>query len=391
MSRIYLSPPHMGTLEQEYVREAFDSNWIAPAGPYIDAFEREFAAYVGVKHAAALSSGTAALHLALRILDIQAGDKVFCSDLTFAASANVIRYEHAIPVFIDSEPESWNMSSAALQRALADAEKQGELPKAVIVVNLYGQSANYPEIRKLCDRYGIPIIEDAAESLGATCQGKQTGSFGALGVFSFNGNKIITTSGGGMLVSNNREYIEKARFLATQAKESALHYEHNELGYNYRMSNVLAGIGRGQLQVLDQRIDARRRIFRRYYKALAGYDGIEFMPEAPYGCSTRWLTTLTIDPEVTGVHRTRIIYALEEENIEARPVWKPMHLQPLYHAFDFYPATENGNVSEMLFKQGVCLPSGSSLTPEEQDRVIAILIDTLESTKVMVGPANRSR
>jgi len=378
MHRIYLSPPHLGKLEQEYVQEAFDSNWIAPAGPYIDAFENEFAGYIGVKYAAALSSGTAALHLALKILGIKEGDAVYCSDLTFAASANVIRYERANPVFIDVDPETWNMNPDLLALSLRKAAMENQLPKAVIAVNLYGQSADYDPIQRVCHQYRVPLIEDAAESLGATYKGKQTGNFGDLAVFSFNGNKIITTSGGGMLVSNTKDYIDQARFLSTEAKDPAPHYEHSQLGYNYRMSNVLAGIGRGQLTVLNHHIEARRLIFQRYYDALTRYDGVDFMPEAPYGRSTRWLTTLTVDPEQAGCNRTDIIKALQRQDIEARPVWKPMHLQPLYKEFKFMTFENGESISGQLFNNGLCLPSGSNLSKEDQDRVINTVQDCLK-------------
>lgn len=370
--RIYLSPPHLDSLEKEYVQEAFKTNWIAPVGPNVNAFEEEFAEYLGIPHAVALSSGTAALHLSMRLLNIGPGDLVFCSDLTFAASANAIRYEGAEPVFIDADESTWNMSPIALKKALTATEMEDRLPKAVMVVDLYGQSADYDEITKLCDHYDIPLVEDAAESLGATYKGRKCGTIGALNAFSFNGNKIITTSGGGMLASGNKEYIEQARFLATQAKDPALHYEHSQLGYNYRLSNILAGIGRGQLQVLDDRINARRAVFHRYYDALSEYDGIGFMPEGPYGRSTRWLAALTLDPDLTGVNRTQIINALEEENIETRPVWKPMHLQPLYEDYDYYTAAGR-SVSAALFLDGLCLPSGSNLSEADQDRIISII------------------
>ena len=378
MNRIYLSPPNMGQYEQKYVQEVFDSNWIAPLGPQVDAFEREMCEYIGVNHAAALSSGTAALHLALRILGIKENDIVICSSLTFAASANPILYEKAIPVFIDSDKETWNMCPVALEKALSQAKNHSRLPKAVIVVNLYGQSADYDKILSICDEYNVPVIEDAAESLGATYKSKQTGNFGQLSIFSFNGNKIITTSGGGMLMSNNEEMIDKARFWATQARDKALHYEHSELGYNYRMSNILAAIGRGQLLVLDERVSAKRKVFQRYFDALSDIDGIEFMPEAIFGVSNRWLTVMTVDSEKTGVDRTQIIKILEEHNIESRPVWKPMHLQPLYKDYDYFTAEPGISISDRLFEQGICLPSGSDLTEQEQDRIISIIVDCLK-------------
>lgn len=370
---IYLSPPHMGQLEQQYVAEAFATNWIAPLGPHVDAFERELAERVGVKSAVALSSGTAAIHLALRLIGAGPGDTVFCSALTFVASAAPILYQGATPVFIDSEPATWNMSPQALERALEQAARSGRLPKAVIVVNLYGQSADMDPIMDLCARYGVPIVEDAAESLGATYKGKASGTFGVYGIYSFNGNKIITTSGGGMLVTNDAEAAEKARFWATQARDPAPYYEHSEFGYNYRMSNVLAAIGRGQLNVLDDRVRARRRVFERYAAHLAGRPGIAFMPEAPFGSATRWLTALTIDPDVCGVDALQCVRELAQHRIEARPVWKPMQLQPLFRGFAYYPHADGESVSEKLFASGLCLPSGSSLSEDEQNRVIELL------------------
>ena len=369
--RIYLSPPHMSGREQAYIEEAFESNWIAPLGKHVDGFEKEVAAYAGVKAAVALSSGTAALHLALRLADVQPGDRVFCSTLTFVASANAVLYQGGEPVFVDSEPGTWNMSPAALEKAFAAALQDGKLPKAVVVVNLYGQSADLDPLLALCARYGVPVIEDAAESLGATYKGRASGSWGTYGVFSFNGNKIITTSGGGMLVSDDLEAMERARFWATQARDPARHYQHSHLGYNYRLSNVLAGIGRGQLEVLEERVEARRAVFDRYFAAFSQVDGIDFMPEADFGRSTRWLTALTLDPERCGVGRDEVIIALEKENMEARPLWKPMHLQPLFAGCAYYPHGENASVSEQLFRQGLCLPSGSNLLTEDQERVIA--------------------
>jgi len=371
--RIYLSSPHMGGKEQQFIAEAFATNWIAPLGPNVDAFERELAEYVGIKGAVALSSGTAAIHLALKLLDVTAGDHVFCSSLTFSASANPILYQNAIPVFIDSDLKSWNMSPNALKRAFLGAEKCGKLPKAVIIVNLYGQSADMDELVEICDSYGVPVIEDAAESLGATYKGKASGIFGKFGIYSFNGNKIITTSGGGMLVSNDVEALETARFWATQARDKARHYQHSQVGYNYRMSNILAGIGRGQLQVLDDRVKARRKIFDRYYTMFSGVDGIAFMPEASYGQSNRWLTTLTIDPKRTGVATIALMDELATENIESRPVWKPLHLQPVFQGCTYYSHDINESVSDYLFRDGICLPSGSNMTQEEQERVITII------------------
>ena len=357
----------MSSTERDLLMGAFDSNWIAPLGPHVDAFEKEMSEYLGVGYAAALSTGTAALHLALKLAGVKEGDTVLGPSLTFASSANVILYEKAIPVFVDVSPESWVIDLTALEKAMKKYS-----PKALISVDLYGQSCDYDSITELCDEYGVSLVEDAAEALGAEYKGRKCGVFGRVGVLSFNGNKIITTSGGGMLVSDNVDLMNKARFLANQARESEIHYEHKELGYNYRMSNLLAAVGRGQLQVLDERVEARRTIFNRYYEALSDLDGIDFMPEAPYGKCTRWLTTLTIDPSITGITRTQIIEALEQENIEARPVWKPMHLQPLYQGYDYITSGKE-DVSKRLFEQGLCLPSGSNLSPEDQDRVIDII------------------
>ena len=368
--RIYLSPPHMSGTELEFITEAFETNWVAPLGPHVDAFERELAGYVGVKGAAALSSGTAATHLALRLLGVGPGDVVFCSTLTFIASANPILYQGAKPVFIDSEPASWNMSPAALERAFIDAEKTGTIPKGVVVVNIYGQSADMAPLLSICNRYGVPVIEDAAESLGATYRGKPSGTLGRAGVYSFNGNKIITTAGGGMLVSDDLADLEKVRFWSTQARDPARHYQHSEVGYNYRLSNVLAAIGRGQLRVLEERVKARRAIFELYAAAFSDTDGFDFMPEAPFGTSTRWLTTLTVSPERCGVTAAQLLDALSVQNIEARPVWKPLHLQPLFKGYNYYPHDLNNSIADSLFERGLCLPSGSSLTEAEQARVI---------------------
>ncbi|MEW4264781.1 aminotransferase class I/II-fold pyridoxal phosphate-dependent enzyme [Priestia megaterium] len=372
-SRIYLSPPHMSGDEQGYIHEAFESNWIAPLGPNVDGFEKEIASYVGVSEAVAVSSGTAAIHLALSLLGVTKGDTVFCSTLTFIASANPIIYQGAEPIFIDSEPETWNMSPQALKRALQDASIQGILPKAVIVVNLYGQSAKMDEILSLCNQYNIPVIEDAAESLGSTYKGKASGTFGKFGVYSFNGNKIITTSGGGMLVSNDVAALQQARFLATQARDSAPHYQHSQLGYNYRMSNILAGVGRAQLQVLENRVEARRQIFGRYYQELAGFPGITFMPELSNTKTNRWLTVLTINEKEAGISAAQLVQAFTDQNIEARPVWKPLHMQPLFQGARYYPHSENDDVAQQLFQTGICLPSGSNMTEDDQNRVIQCL------------------
>jgi dTDP-4-amino-4,6-dideoxygalactose transaminase len=369
---ILLSTPHMGDAEMTYVEEAFRTNWIAPLGPNVDAFERAIAAIAGVDHAAAVSSGTAALHLALVLLGVGPRDTVFCSSFTFAASANPIVYQGATPVFIDCEAQSWNMCPRALERALAQAKAAGALPKAVMVVNLYGQSADMDPIMALCDAYGVPIVEDAAESLGATYKGKPSGSFGKLSAFSFNGNKIITTSGGGMLVSNDEDLIKRARFLSTQARDPAPHYEHSVIGYNYRMSNILAGVGRGQLQVLGERVAARRAVFQAYADGLQGLAGIDWMPEPDWSFSTRWLSTGTIDPVAAGMTSPDLVRRLAGELIEARPVWKPMHRQPVF-AGCHYVTADNESVSDRLFDNGICLPSGSNMAPQE----VARIIDTL--------------
>jgi dTDP-4-amino-4,6-dideoxygalactose transaminase len=365
-SRIFLSSPHIGEEELQFVAEAFRTNMIAPLGPNVDAFETELAKRVGIGHAAALSSGTAALHVGLRLLGVDRGDTVFCSSLTFVASANPILYQGATPVFIDSEPDSWNMSAVALERAFEDAKARGTLPKAVLVVNLYGQSADMDRIVPLCDAYGVPMLEDAAESLGATYKGRHSGTFGKLGVYSFNGNKIITTSGGGMLVSSDAELISRARYLSTQAREPALHYEHVEIGYNYRMSNVLAGIGRGQLGVLDSRVQARRGIFERYRDALSDVSAIEWMPEPASGMSNRWLTACTLRG---GISPVEVIKSLAKLDIEARPVWKPMHRQPLFAAAEYVTHGENYDCSGDLYDRGLCLPSGSNMTDSQVERV----------------------
>lgn len=370
-ARLYLSPPHMGPEERRFVQEAFDSNWVAPVGPHVDAFECEFAAKFGFDYATAVSSGTAALHLAMRILGVGTGDEVFCSTLTFIASANPICYRGARPVFIDCSADSWNMDPQCLEKALEARARIDRLPKAVVVVDLYGQSANYQEIGPICAGFGVPIIEDAAEALGATCGGKPTGAFGAMSAFSFNGNKLITTSGGGMLVSDNPELMAQARFLATQARDPAHHYEHSQYGYNYRLSNVLAGIGRGQLQVVDERIEARRRVFEIYRVELGDLPGLEFMPEAPWGRSTRWLTCLTIDPAVAPTDREKVRLALEAENIESRPVWKPLHLQPVFKNMGC--EAFGGAVAERLFERGLCLPSGSAMSENDLERVISVV------------------
>ncbi|MGI9318266.1 MAG: DegT/DnrJ/EryC1/StrS family aminotransferase [bacterium] len=372
-SQILLSTPHMGDSEMEFVTQAFESNWIAPLGPNVDAFEQEIAERVGIGHAAAVSSGTAAIHLSLVLLGVTAADTVFCSTLTFVASANPILYQGARPVFIDSEPDSWNMSPPALERALLDAEAAGSLPRAVIVVNLYGQSADYGPIVSLCDRFDVPIIEDAAESLGATYRERASGTLGKIGVYSFNGNKIITTSGGGMIVSDDQELMERARFLATQARESAPYYLHTTVGYNYRMSNVLAGIGRGQLRVLDERVAARRLVFDRYVQGLANIDAIKWMPEASYGYSNRWLSCCFLCPDSSPMAVTELLHTLAEKHIEARHLWRPMHQQPLFDGCTYYSHDGEESISDLLFQQGLCLPSGSNMSEEQQDHIIAVI------------------
>jgi pyridoxal phosphate-dependent aminotransferase EpsN len=363
---ILLSTPHMSEYEIEFVKEAFASNWIAPVGPHIDAFEQEFCQATGASYAAAVSSGTAALHLALQLVGVEPGDEVFCSTLTFAATANPIVYLGAKPVFIDSDYTSWNINPELLHFAIENRARIGKLPKAVVIVHLYGQSADIDPILKVCNQYDIPLIEDAAESLGATYKGYSPGTFGRIGIYSFNGNKIITTSGGGMLVANDEKLIKKARFLATQARDPAPHYQHSEIGYNYRLSNILAGIGRGQLKVLVDRVAARRRNFEIYRSALINLPGLEFMPEAHYGFSTRWLTCLTINPEFFGANREQLRITLNKQQIETRPVWKPLHLQPVFAECEFI----GGVVAEDLFTHGLCLPSGSNLTDADLYRVI---------------------
>lgn len=359
----------MSGKELDYIREVFRSNWIAPLGPQVDAFEREFAEQVGANAALAVSSGTAALHLALRAVGVGPGDEVWVSTLTFAASVNPVLYQGATPVFIDSEPRSWNMDPHLFLNALKYRAKTGRLPKAVVLVHLYGQSADIEPILDSCRRYGVILIEDAAEALGATYKGRSPGTLGAFGIYSFNGNKIITTSGGGMLVSDDERLIAYARKLSAQAREPAPHYEHREVGYNYRMSNVLAGLGRAQLKVLEARVAARRRVFEYYHHHLNDLPGIEFMPEAPWGRHTRWLTTLTIDPLAFGATRDDVRLALEAANIESRPVWKPMHLQPAYRRYEAI----GGAVAERLFRDGLCLPSGSQLCEDELARVVEVV------------------
>jgi dTDP-4-amino-4,6-dideoxygalactose transaminase len=366
---IFLSPPHVGDVERELLLAAFDSNWIAPAGPDLPLFEDELAGLVGVPHAVALSSGTAAIHLALLTLGVGPGDDVLVSDLTFAATANAVVYAGARPVFIDSDDVSWNIDPDLLDDELDARARLGRLPSALIVVDLYGQCADWDRISATCRRYEIPVIEDAAEALGATYRGCAAGSFGDLGVFSFNGNKIITTSGGGMLVGRSTEHIERARYLGTQARQPVAHYEHEDIGFNYRMSNLLAALGRGQLRNLASRVAARQAVNDRYRQALADVDGLAFMPVADYGVPNQWLTVITLDPDVLGVGPEHALTGLLSAGIEARPAWKPMHLQPIFAGCE----RRGGRVGERIFSRGLCLPSGSSLTVEQQDRVVVAL------------------
>jgi dTDP-4-amino-4,6-dideoxygalactose transaminase len=373
-SKIWLSSPHIGTSELQYVNEAFATNWIAPLGPHVNAFEQGLQDQTHTKHAAALSSGTSALHLALILLEAKAGDTVFCQSITFSASANPIAYQGAIPVFIDSEMDTWNMDPALLKAALEEAKQNRKLPKAIIPVHLYGMPAKMDEILSISNEYGVPVIEDAAEALGSSIENKPCGSFGQFGVLSFNGNKIITTSGGGALLSENVEMIEKARFLATQARDAAPHYQHSHIGYNYRMSNVLAGIGRGQLEVLNDRVAARRNNYERYKQyfsklSSAGFN-IQFQEEPEGYYSNRWLTCILVDPTTNnGLTREEVRLTMDEENIETRPLWKPMHQQPVFASSKSYL---NG-VSDKLFENGLCLPSGSNLREDEFERIFNCL------------------
>ena len=365
--KIFLASPHMSSegFEQEYIKEAFDTNWVAPLGKNVDEFEKDLAKYVGIDNAAALSAGTAAIHMAFKALDVKKGDIVFCSTLTFSATANPIIYQNATPVFIDSEYETWNMDPKALEKAF---EKYPN-PKAVIMVHLYGTPGKVEEIQEICKKHNVPLVEDAAESLGATVNGKQTGTFGEYGIYSFNGNKIITTSGGGMLVSNNKEKIQKVRFWATQSREPARHYEHKEIGYNYRMSNICAGIGRGQLKVLDDRIAKKTEIYEKYKEAFETIPEIKMQPYLKNSKPNHWLSTIILD-ENSKVKPIDIIEKLEKENIETRPVWKPMHMQPVFASYDFIKIAENKSVAQDIFERGVCLPSDTKMTEEEQERVI---------------------
>lgn len=374
MQKIWLSSPHMGEHEMKFVQDAFETNWISPVGPHIQAFERELAAYNGIGHVAALGSGTAAIHLALIVLGVSRGDEVICSSFTFSASCNPIVYQGATPVFVDSEEETWNMDPVLLETAINDRlAVAGKLPKAIIVVHLYGMPARITEIMAIAKKYSIPVVEDAAEAIGSNIEGKKLGTFGDLGIFSFNGNKIITTSGGGALVSDNREWIEKARFLSTQARDAAPHYQHSEIGYNYRLSNICAGIGRGQLMVLDDRVKSRRDVFGFYKSTFSKMSSIRFTSEPKGYFSNRWLTTILLECPDSQLFREILRLALERENIESRPLWKPMHLQPV---FKDCPAYVNG-VAEKLFNSGLCLPSGSNLTVSELQRVAEVILASM--------------
>lgn len=362
--KIYLASPHMSEegYEQAFVKEAFDTNWIAPLGPNVNNFELELAEKVGSKYAAALNSGTGAIHLALKAVGVEKDDIVFCQSLTFSATVNPIIYQNAIPVFIDSDEKTWNMCPIALKEAF---EKYPNV-KAVIVVHLYGLAADLDKIKALCDEYKVVLIEDAAESLGTIYKGKHTGTFGDYGIFSFNGNKIITTSGGGMLVSNNEEKIAKTRFWATQSRDQARHYQHSEIGFNYRMSNIVAGIGRGQLKILDRRVEKKRYIFEYYKKALGNLKGVTFMPENEWNKPNFWLSCLTLEGSIKPID---VMLALEKENIEARPIWKPMHLQPIFSKYDYIGT----NVSEQLYEKGVCLPSDTKMSDIDLERIVSII------------------
>ena len=368
-NKIWLSSPNMGGEELKYIQEAFDTNWISPLGPNVNGFESEMSEYLNVPYVAALSSGTAAIHLALILLGVSTGDEVFCQSFTFSASANPIAYLQATPVFIDSETDSWNMDPELLKAAIEDRQRKGKKPKAVIVVHLYGQPAQMDEISQICQQYEIPIIEDAAEALGSEYKSQMAGSLGDFGILSFNGNKIITTSGGGMLVSESQKYIEKSRFLATQARDDAPHYEHSEIGYNYRMSNIVAGIGRGQLKVLPQRIKQKQAINQFYQDIFSEVDGVNFQPQLPQTISNKWLSAITIDPAITGISREELRLAFAKDNIEARPLWKPMHLQPIYKDAPNYLS----GISEKLFNEGLCLPSDTNMNEDDFSRIHKVL------------------
>lgn len=367
--RIYLSPPHMSGEEIQLVQQAFTDNWIAPVGPHLNQFEKQFSEYVGAKYALALSSGTAGIHLALLTTGVGQGDEVLVSTLTFSASVNPILYVGAKPIFIDSELSSWNMDPNLLEEFLKKRAETNNLPKAVIPVHLYGQSCNMEAIMAICDQYGVIVIEDAAEALGSHFGEQHPGTFGKVGIFSFNGNKIITTSGGGMLVSDDKAIVDHARKLATQAREPVAHYEHTEIGYNYRLSNVLAAVGIGQLNVLEDRVRRKREIFAYYREHLGQIPGLTFVDEVPNGRHTRWLSVMLVDANEFGVDREQIRLALEEHNIESRPLWKPMHLQPIFQEYEVV----GGAVAESLFDRGLCLPCGTALTNNQLDRIVSVI------------------
>lgn len=381
-SKIWLSSPHMGGKEQAFVQEAFDTNWVAPLGPNVNGLEADIAAYLGNDvSVAALSSGTAALHLGLILLGVQPGDEVICQSMTFSASANPIKYLGATPVFVDSEPDTWNMSPYWLEEAIKDRLAKGKKPKAIIPVHLYGMPVNMPAVMEIAHRYEIPVLEDAAEALGSSIDGRRCGTFGDIAILSFNGNKIITTSGGGALVSANKEYVEKATFLATQARDAAPHYQHSHVGYNYRMSNICAGIGRGQMEVLPQRVAERRKVCSFYQQYFADKKGIKMVAEPKGYFSNRWLSAILIDQELTnGLNRELLWMAFDKENIESRPLWKPMHLQPVFADAPFY----GDGTSEKLFAHGLCLPSGSNLTEEEMKRITAVLDSVLVQDMALI-------
>lgn len=381
-SKIWLSSPHMGGKEQAFVQEAFDTNWVAPLGPNVNGLEADIATYLGNDvSVAALSSGTAALHLGLILLGVQPGDEVICQSMTFSASANPIKYLGATPVFVDSEPETWNMSPYWLEEAIKDRLAKGKKPKAIIPVHLYGMPVNMPAVMEIARRYEIPVLEDAAEALGSSIDGRRCGTFGDIAILSFNGNKIITTSGGGALVSANKEYVDKATFLATQARDAAPHYQHSHVGYNYRMSNICAGIGRGQMEVLPQRVAERRKVCAFYQQYFADKKGIKMVAEPKGYFSNRWLSTILIDQELTnGLNRELLWMAFDKENIESRPLWKPMHLQPVFADAPFY----GDGTSEKLFAHGLCLPSGSNLTEEEMKRITTVLDSVLVQDMALI-------
>lgn len=381
--RIYLASPHMGGNEEKYIKEAFDTNWVAPLGPNVNSFEKEMCNYTKAKAACALVSGTSAIHMALKCIGVTKGDIVFASTLTFSATVNPIIYQGATPVFIDSEYESFNMCPKALEKAFENAKLNNKMPKAVIVVHLYGQSADMDKIKEICDKYNTPIIEDAAESLGTTYKGVQTGTIGEIGIYSFNGNKIITTSGGGMMVSNNEEYTKKALFWATQSRENERHYEHKELGYNYRMSNIVAGIGRGQLEVLDERIAKKKEIYQTYKEAFKDICDIEMMPICEYNEPNYWLSCITLKEESI-IKPIDIMVALENENIESRPLWKPMHMQPFFKDYEFVQVKDGISVSEDLFNRGVCLPSDTKMSEEDMKRIVSIVKECFDKAQLEV-------